>query len=105
MGRDDIVFELDDIRRELRRIEENLKKIMDDQAVLKNETKALLAEESRVESKLTKMKFNDITSWRGAIWENCQYKGSRASDIAITYWCKKLNAPCHFEDCPLNHFE
>jgi hypothetical protein len=104
MGRDDVAFELDDIKRELKRIEENLKKIMEDEAIIKNETRALLAEEDRVESKLTKMKFSDITSWRGAIWENCSYKEAKAGDVAISYFCKKLNGPCRFEDCPLNHY-
>jgi hypothetical protein len=104
MGRDDVGFELDDIKRELKRIEENLKKIMEDQVLIKNETRALLAEETKVEGKLTRMKFSDITSWRSAIWENCSNKESKAGEIAISYWCKKLGAPCRFEDCPLNHY-
>jgi hypothetical protein len=65
MGRDDIIIELNDIKQELRRIEENLKKIMDDQAVLKNQARALLAEESRVEEKPTKRK--SATAPRGRI--------------------------------------
>lgn len=104
MSRDDVGYELDDIKRELKRIEENLKKIMEDQAIIKNETRALLAEEERVETRLTKMKFSDITAWRGAIWENCQHKETRAGTVAISYWCKKLDAPCRFEDCPLNQY-
>jgi len=104
MPKDDVLFELDDIKKELRKIEEELKTIMQDQTIIKNETQALLAEENRMEQKLTKMKFSDITSWKGAIWENCQYKESRAGQLAITYWCKELNAPCRFEDCPQNHY-
>jgi len=104
MGGNDVIFELDDIKRELKRIEENLKKIMDDQTMLKNETRALLAEESKMENRMSRMKYSDITAWRGAIWEHCQYKETKAGEVAISYWCKKLGAPCRFEDCPLNHY-
>jgi hypothetical protein len=101
---DDIIYELDEIKRELKRLEADEHKILEQQTLLRNETQALLAEENRVEQKLTRMKFSDITSWRGAIWENCQYKETKAGEVMISYSCKKLDAPCRYEDCPLNHY-
>ncbi len=104
MTKDDVLFELDDIKRELKQIEDEIRKVAQEQTLIRNETQALLAEEDKVEQKLTKMKFSDITAWKGAIWENCQYKETKTGERAISYWCKKLDAPCRFEDCPLNHY-
>lgn len=101
---DDIIYELDDIKKELRKLAEQQQKILEEETLIRNETQALLAEENRVEKKLTRMKFSDITSWRSAIWENCKYKQSRTGEKAISYWCTKLDAPCQFEDCPVNHY-
>jgi chromosome segregation ATPase len=104
MVKDDVLFELDDIKKELQEMEEQIKQIMQDQRIIKNETQALLAEENRVEQKLTKMKFSDITAWKGSIWEHCSSKETKTGQLTISYWCKQLDAPCRFEDCPLNHY-
>ncbi len=101
---DDILYEMDEVKKELKRIEENERKILEEQRLIRNETQAVLAEEDRVEHKLTKMKFSDITAWRSSIWETCQFKEMRAGEKSISYWCKKLDAPCRFEDCPLNQY-
>lgn len=104
MTKDDVLYELDDIKKELARIEQDLKKVLEEETLIRNETQAVLAEENLVQNKLTRMKYSDITSWRSAIWEHCQYKQAKPGPTAISYWCTKLNAPCRFEDCPLNHY-
>ncbi len=101
---DDVLYEIDEIKKELKRIEEQQQKILEDETVIMNRTQALLAEEDRMEKKLTRMKYSDITKWRAAIWENCRFKQTRAGEKAISYWCQKLDAPCRFEDCPLNQW-
>ncbi len=101
---DDILYEIDEIRKALKEIREQQQKILEEETIIKNQTQAVLAEETKVEQRLTKMKFSDITSWKGAIWENCSYKESRAGERAISYWCKKMDAPCKFENCPLNQY-
>jgi chromosome segregation ATPase len=102
--RDEVFFELDEIKRELRKIQEQQQEILKEEHIIRKETAALMAEEERVEEKLTTMKYSDITTWRNAIWENCQYKESRPSERMVSYWCAKLNAPCQFEHCPLNQY-
>lgn len=102
---DVLFFEIDEIKQELKKLAEQQAEILKEERLIRNETQALKAEEERVEERLTKMKFSDITSWRGAIWENCQYKESRTGSHAISYWCTKLDAPCQFEHCPLNRYE
>ena len=101
---DDVLYEIDEIRKELHKIEDTQEKILQEQVLIKNRTEAMLAEESRMEQRLTKMKFSDITAWKSSIWEHCQYKESRTGERAITYWCSKLDAPCKFEECPLNQY-
>ncbi|MBR9692472.1 hypothetical protein GOV07_00920 [Candidatus Woesearchaeota archaeon] len=101
---DDVLYEIDEIRRELKKIVETQAKILAEETLIKNQTQAVLAEETRVEQRLTKMKFSDITAWKNSIWEHCQYKESRSGERAISYWCTKLDSPCKFEDCPLNQY-
>lgn len=99
-----LLYEIDEIKKELKQIQEQQLQILQEEQLIRNETQKLLAEEEKAEERLTKMKYSDITTWRNAIWENCQYKESRPSDKTISYWCQKLNAPCQFEHCPLNHY-
>ena len=101
---DEILYEIDEVKKRLEKIEEEERKILETERIIMNRTSAVLATEQNVEKRLTKMKFSNITEWRSAIWEQCRYKESRPSEVMITYWCTKLNAPCRFEDCPLNHY-
>lgn len=101
---DDILYEIDELKKELDEVKEQQESILEEERMIRNETQAVLAEERNVEGRLTKMKYSDITRWRNAIWENCKFKESRAGERAISYWCTKMDAPCRFEDCPLNQY-
>ncbi len=101
---DDILYEIDALKKDIEEVKEQERRILEEERLIKNQTQALLAEENQMEKKLTKMKYSDITQWKSAIWEHCKYKETRAGDITISYWCTKMNAPCRFEDCPLNQW-
>lgn len=100
----DVLMEIDAMNRRLKRIEEAEAHLLENQRIIINRTEVVLATEQDTEKKLTRMKYSDITAWRSAIWEHCQFKEAKTTDVTISYWCAKLQAPCKFEDCPLNHY-
>lgn len=48
------------------------------------------------------LEFNNAEDWRKYIWESCPFKKERSEGDEIDFFCKKQDAPCRFEGCPLN---
>ncbi|MBW2972746.1 hypothetical protein KY359_06960 [Candidatus Woesearchaeota archaeon] len=48
------------------------------------------------------LEFNNAEDWRKYIWESCPFKTEKTEGEEIDFFCKKQNAACRFEGCPLN---
>jgi hypothetical protein len=49
------------------------------------------------------LEFSNAEDWRMYIWDGCPFKKEVSAKTEIDFFCKKLNAPCRFEGCPLNY--
>lgn len=54
--------------------------------------------------KMTPKKFNDITTWKSMIWNNCDARIMIDTEKIVTFRCTLVNKICSFEICPKNKF-
>ena len=79
----------DELMEKLNNVEKLLKKL------LKEEGKELDALNADKE-------FNNPEDWQQYVWKNCEFKTEKTDSSEIDFWCKKQDALCRFESCPLN---
>jgi len=48
------------------------------------------------------LEFNNIEDWRKYIWDSCPFKKEKSEGEEMDFFCKKQDAPCKFDGCPLN---
>ena len=115
---------LGDIDKRLKRIEKLLSttipQLKKGEELLLKEAKSIRKEEKKIEAKEEQLektesalleqlgervphRFKDIIEWKTFIWDGCRYKKTVEKAKTIDYFCTKLNAPCRFDPCPLNH--
>jgi hypothetical protein len=87
-------------------IMEKLEKIESMLQTVAGEEKKIEAEEEKELKELDesgiKLEYHNPEDWRKYIWENCEHKEERSEGDEVDFWCKKQDAPCRFEGCPLN---
>ncbi len=73
----------------------------------------VIAEEKKIETEEKKelktlstsninLEYPNIEDWKKYIWESCEHKEERSQGDEIDFWCKKQDAACRFDGCPLN---
>lgn len=84
-----------DLQREMTDIEEEIKLFEGKQA----------QNEEKIVSAIKRKKFNSVFDWKGAVWDNCQYRKDHVSEATISFYCDLIKAPCRFESCPRNNLD
>jgi hypothetical protein len=51
---------------------------------------------------LKPLKYNDIISWKNAIWENCPHKIMIESKTMVLFNCAITSKVCSYGNCPRN---
>ncbi len=87
------------IEEEEKRIEQGVKRLEERESELKNAEKVLL----KKLGERVPQRFSDIIDWKNLVWDRCKFKKTKEEAKTFDYYCKKLDGPCRFETCPLNH--
>ena len=47
-------------------------------------------------------RFRDVVSWKGNVWDSCEFKNESVDKTRIWFSCKKTGSVCEFTKCPKN---
>jgi hypothetical protein len=95
-----------EIMDKLDRIEQLILKVSQQEDEELAEEKKIAEDEERELKELDEtvnLEFSNAEDWRMYIWEGCPFKKEVSKKTEVDFFCKKLNAPCRFEGCPLNY--
>jgi hypothetical protein len=97
----------DDIMRKLDKIEAMLNNISKQEDQELAEEKKIEEDEEKELSEISEsainLEFANIEDWRRYIWDTCPFRKEQSKKGEVDFFCKKQNAPCRFDGCPLNY--
>lgn len=82
--------------------EQIMKKLDKIESMISKLSKEEEEELKTIEESNINLAYANIDDWRTAVWEGCKYKEEQVNGDEIDFFCRKNNARCQFEGCPLN---
>jgi len=95
---------LEEIRNEEHKERELLERIENEEKKIETEEKQIRKMEEHIQEEIdaaTSSHQSEIIRWKQEIWEHCEFRSEKLSELEVAFQCRKLGKACTYRNCPL----